>query len=773
MGGAVTLTVYREQVLSAVRATRICSATTFEWFGARSGALPNRIRRALNAEISRSYLLFNLQNRLYRDFYCAGRAVATTSDGGAPAYGRTPFVQRLSLANSGRGGTQDGWDMRAHDGDGLLLAREGLVVRAAPSAIVGDAECRRGGAKVRLRSPKESLGVSPGFYMAFGDAALSPSVEGGLARLYFNLSPDGAVLLMGGISAELNGAGLPFRLKVLNNPAAFGRCDSVVLYFQRKDLRQVAACVAAIYPSIDRALSAAVPSFTKRLADGIGYAEDPGQGDSFGQHRCRLLAEGLIGAFESGRHAAADVLRAVEERFRAEGIDLDRPYQAVQSSDALELSLERRSQVVLQSPSVEAVVEDRAETWLAAAAEIGERLCDEAMWHDGACGWTGYLPDDAGWIDRRGGSVFCAMPGDLYHGTAGIALFLAELHALAPSEKIRRTAQGAFRQAIGWHERIPLESRFGLFTGWTGIALAGMRIAQRLRSEEIFDQSRALVGELCQSIGEVTGNDVMSGKAGIIAALLLLDGSLAGLPVRDRATELGLDLLGIAERDPAGAAWGEPALPRQRPLTGLSHGASGIAHALLELYRVTGDRQFLDGVLAAFAFERAWFDSRTGNWPDFRNEPRRRLPTASLTFGTTWCHGAPGIALVRARACALLGDQSCREEARIGLATTKAMIEAALSSGLGNYSLCHGLAGNADVLLHAQEMMGDDVAAVRPVAARVAASGLERHLRARRPWPCGAGGGETPGLMLGLAGIGYFYLRLASHDVRSVLILTG
>jgi lantibiotic modifying enzyme len=28
-------------------------------------------------------------------------------------------------------------------------------------------------------------------------------------------------------------------------------------------------------------------------------------------------------------------------------------------------------------------------------------------------------------------------------------------------------------------------------------------------------------------------------------------------------------------------------------------------------------------------------------------------------------------------------------------------------------------------------------------------------------WPCGApGGAETPNLMLGLAGIGYFYLRL-------------
>ena len=36
----------------------------------------------------------------------------------------------------------------------------------------------------------------------------------------------------------------------------------------------------------------------------------------------------------------------------------------------------------------------------------------------------------------------------------------------------------------------------------------------------------------------------------------------------------------------------------------------------------------------------------------------------------------------------------------------------------------------------------------------------------------GLGGGETPGLMLGLAGIGYFYLRLFDPDgVPPVLIV--
>ena len=37
-------------------------------------------------------------------------------------------------------------------------------------------------------------------------------------------------------------------------------------------------------------------------------------------------------------------------------------------------------------------------------------------------------------------------------------------------------------------------------------------------------------------------------------------------------------------------------------------------------------------------------------------------------------------------------------------------------------------------------------------------------------WPCGIPGGRTPNLFLGLAGMGYFYLRLVDPKVPSVLM---
>ena len=53
------------------------------------------------------------------------------------------------------------------------------------------------------------------------------------------------------------------------------------------------------------------------------------------------------------------------------------------------------------------------------------------------------------------------------------------------------------------------------------------------------------------------------------------------------------------------------------------------------------------------------------------------------------------------------------------------------------------------------------------VARLVAARGMERY-EADGSWPSGAGA-PTPGLMIGLAGVGHFYLRLARPTTPSIL----
>jgi lantibiotic modifying enzyme len=86
-----------------------------------------------------------------------------------------------------------------------------------------------------------------------------------------------------------------------------------------------------------------------------------------------------------------------------------------------------------------------------------------------------------------------------------------------------------------------------------------------------------------------------------------------------------------------------------------------------------------------------------------------------------------------------------------------------------NHSLCHGALGNLDLLIEAQVRLGrsDLQPHIHDSAAIIVAD------MCHNGWRCGNPlGVESPGLMTGLAGIGYALLRLAEPThVPSVLAL--
>src|SRR5581483_2271946 len=132
----------------------------------------------------------------------------------------------------------------------------------------------------------------------------------------------------------------------------------------------------------------------------------------------------------------------------------------------------------------------------------------------------------------------------------------------------------------------------------------------------------------------------------------------------------------------------------RRNLTGFSHGTAGIGWALLELWSATGEERFRGGALEAFRYERSLFDAEQRNWPDYREEETR--------YPAVWCHGAGGIGFSRLRAWQLLGDPETLAEARTALATTADTLREDRSFGL-----CHGTAGNADLLVYASDVLGE------------------------------------------------------------------
>ncbi len=278
---------------------------------------------------------------------------------------------------------------------------------------------------------------------------------------------------------------------------------------------------------------------------------------------------------------------------------------------------------------------------------------------------------------------------------------------------------------------------------------------------ELLAEAEEQVPEILARLAADEAFDLLGGAAGAIAGLLALHRHRPGGAALEAAAACGEHLLRHAQHDPRGWGWPSPAGADLPPLTGFGHGAAGIAWALAELARDSGQLRFAEAARQALAYERSWFCAERNNWPDLR--PQGRDAPDGRSFCHAWCHGAPGIGLGRLALVGTLDDPLLEPEVR-------AAVRASREAGFGgSHCLCHGDLGNLDLLLQAGARLADGEleAEARRIAAGILTS-IERHGPR-----CGVGGdGEPPGLMTGLAGVGYGLLRAAEpQHVPSVLLL--
>jgi lantibiotic biosynthesis protein len=403
--------------------------------------------------------------------------------------------------------------------------------------------------------------------------------------------------------------------------------------------------------------------------------------------------------------------------------------------------------------------------FLEVAGGVGDRIANSAIWFDGRCNWVGALARE----DSRGSRAIAALGADLYGGTSGVALFLAEAATRLDDDRLGATALGAIRHALDHADRINPELGDGLYLGPIGVAYAAARVAGLLDGEEVIARARDLLRAWRRDDSRSASSDVMSGSAGAVAGLVALTELVDEPWLVDAAAWLGEELIARAEATSAGWSWAVPGRRSMYNLCGFSHGAAGIGHALAELFGVTGDARFRDAAERAFDHERSWFDSRTGSWPDLRDVARLAGRDAPMPTADSWCNGALGIALSRLRAAELLGSAAVHRDADLALAACERHVSELLMHAPSDFSLCHGAAGAGEVLLYAANGPEDRHAGL---AAEIGRRGIERHHGpGAKGFPCGTAQGETPGLLLGLAGIGMFYLRLLDPGVASPLLV--
>jgi lantibiotic modifying enzyme len=400
--------------------------------------------------------------------------------------------------------------------------------------------------------------------------------------------------------------------------------------------------------------------------------------------------------------------------------------------------------------------------FLEVSDRIARQLCRDAVWDGDRCNWLGWAWEPVG---GQWASAWRALSGGLYAGTAGVALFLARLEPWTRDPLARETLLGALRQARQAATAVAPEDVLSFFSGPAGIGYACLEAGLALDDGSLLHDGLDLLSKAAAQPPDERFLDVVAGSAGLIPVLIDVARRFGREDLMDAAMAHGRLLLATAHRSANGWSWATlPQLPRH--LLGFAHGASGVAWALAELYAATGEAGFREGALEAVRYEqsRALPDL---TWPDLRTEPSP-VPAPSMN---AWCHGAPGIGMARLRLLELLGPQpGLVQDLSVALRVTAANL--ASEPGLASFCLCHGAGGNAELLLLAADALGQPW--LREQAEAAAWQGIVRYHQTGLSWPCGVeGAGETPNLFLGLAGIGYFYLRLhGGAVVPSILRIT-
>jgi hypothetical protein len=696
------------------------SATSFTWFGELvQDAVPPA---APDPAAGRAALVTAIRECLYTRAFLPGGPIPRMN------VGRPGEAPATIVPPGPATSIQPGWCVEGDVPHGLLVRRGRITAVAAADDVLLSTGHASPGHEVAVRIPRVLPEAAPGFVLVLGEHDLAGPPD---LRVYLNAPQGLRPAVAEALTGALDGVGVGHRLKVLTDESRGARADGVIVYLARADWVSAWGAVAAGLRPHGQGLVDRVPLFTRRLAPGVAVAEEPGSGESFGDHRCGILAEAIVGASERGTLDAAARLRAALDAFRAAGIDPEAIHRAAASDE------------LPAPPAPHRMTGRSSESGEAAVDVIARRICDAAITSGDRATWLAPV-ENAG---SDGWERYATMSADLYGGTAGLALFLAEHARYRDTHRSRDMALAALRHAI---EHAPELAWPGdLYGGGVGVVMAALRVGDLLDVEWPGDWAIGCRHDLLRPEAGSASPDLLGGAAGIVIGLVA-----AGTVMADDA------LLGAA-RTHADALTRAGAMPV--PIAGVAHGLSGMALALLELVHPTRHDSYRRAALRAMDAERALFDRSHRNWSGHLAGPGR-----PPSFVTAWCSGAPGIALVRLRSMEVAPSGAAARDLRNALATTARHLGAQLRSPAPDLSSCHGALGLAEVLLDAgrrgyRAPLGD-------VLVRRSVEVVQTLVRGGEELPSGVDGRCSPALMLGDAGVGRFLLRVEHPEIPSLLL---
>ncbi len=339
---------------------------------------------------------------------------------------------------------------------------------------------------------------------------------------------------------------------------------------------------------------------------------------------------------------------------------------------------------------------------------------------------------------------------DFFGGASGVALFFAALYRITLNSKYKNFALETAYSAL---ETLKKERAGSLTktTGVLGISTSASLIYALIKISELTDNC-----ELIDAAVKISGYagldafhsdryyDIIAGGAGTILCLLKLYETTGGKDILAKAAAAGKHLLSSRVETGCGRAWKNIS---DSCLGGFSHGAAGIAYALLKLYKACGDKKFKAAALEAIKYEKSIF-TREGGWRDLRFESA----DGENRLNNSWCHGSAGIGLGRLAASDILDNDNIRRDIDHAID----LVSGARLSAIDH--CCCGNMGYAEFLFYAGQKTGRPE--LKKLGLNIISLIAERSEKNKHYMILGPGGSCNPSFFQGLSGIGYHFLRL-------------
>ena len=399
------------------------------------------------------------------------------------------------------------------------------------------------------------------------------------------------------------------------------------------------------------------------------------------------------------------------------------------------------------------------------AVAIGDQLSREAIrTQSGLATWITVFQD----VMASHASLGIA-DHSLYSGVIGIALFFAALHRASGiarfGELAGEAANTAHRSLLSAASAIDafqygLGGASGLGSLVFGLVQTGCFLNKASLIDSASEAAKLITPDLIEADRDF---DVTIGGAGAILGLLCLHAVTKDATALSRAETIAEHLL-RSSTSLGGDVRGWPNRSGKL-MTGFSHGAAGIAYALLRLSLETSRTDLQEACLTAaaeaVAFERFAFVPEKLNWLEQVQLGSKRQEDGSIA----WCYGAPGIVLARIGGLPALSSQMIQEDIRAGLERTLA----AGSSPVDH--LCCGSFGLIETLFTAGlHLRRDDLCAA---AFKRTVRLLEKadYNQGFAIYPYVSGDNCSPSFFKGKSGIGYQLLRLAAPSIFPSVLL--